>query len=368
MDAADNQLWEPDDAGDPDATPPTSRKLVTQPYDLTVGTLLDQIDRGILHLKPLSGRPKLQRRYVWPNKLASRLIESMLLNVPIPPCYFAQDDDYENEVIDGQQRLYSLFRFHDNQFQLQGLETLSDLNGFNYFQLPKNLQNKILNYTLRCVVITNDSDSDLRFDVFERLNSNTVPLNAQELRNCVYRGGFIELLSDLAENSTFLQILRRKEPDPRMRGEELVLRFFAFKELGLKTYRTPQKFWLNSMAEQGQAFTDQKLAKLRKVWEQGISNAVTVFGIKDAFRRPTDGPRSAPINKALADMNMLSLCSMSAERIQEISPEYRAAHNTLLNDEEFSDLIGRAVDHKSRTTRRFGLWNAAMAHLGVKIV
>ena len=99
--------WDADDVGDPDAKPPASRKLVTQPYDLTIGALLDQIERKVLHLKPLSGRPRFQRRYVWKDGLASRLIESMLLNVPIPPCYFAQDDDFENEVIDGQQRLYS---------------------------------------------------------------------------------------------------------------------------------------------------------------------------------------------------------------------------------------------------------------------
>ncbi|MFO6429290.1 DUF262 domain-containing protein [Erythrobacter sp. W302b] len=367
MDNHERQLWEPDDAGDPQATPPTSRKLITQPYDLTVGALLDQIERGILHLKPLSGRPKLQRRYVWPNGLASRLIESMLLNVPIPPCYFAQDADFENEVIDGQQRLYSLYRFHDNQFALQGLETLSELNGKSFFQLPRNLQNKMLSYTLRCVVITNDSDDDLRFDVFERLNSNTVPLNAQELRNCVYRGAFIELLSDLAENKSFLEVLRRKEPDSRMRGEELILRFFAFKELGLQTYRTPQKFWLNSMAEFGQKYDEQKIEQLRVTWLTGLNNAISIFGVKDAFRRPTIGARSAPINKALVDMHMLSLCDLPRETALEIADEYQAVHNALLLNEEFSDLISRAVDHKSRTTLRFALWNTAMVHLNISI-
>lgn len=202
--------YDADDAGDPDAEPPKSRKLVTQPYDLTVGALLDQIQRKVLHLKPLSGRPQFQRRYVWKDDLASKLIESMLLNVPIPPCYFAQDEDFENEVIDGQQRLYSLYRFVDNQFSLTKLENLSQLNGFSYFELSSQMKSRIQSYTLRCVVITNDSDKDLRFDVFERLNSNTKPLNAQELRNCVYRGKLIELVGELATDQTWLNVFRRK--------------------------------------------------------------------------------------------------------------------------------------------------------------
>lgn len=356
--------YEADDAGDPDAKPPKSRKLVTQPYDLTVGALLDQIQRKVLHLKPLSGRPKFQRRYVWHDDLASKLIESMLLNVPIPPCYFAQDEDFENEVIDGQQRLYSLYRFVDNQFSLTKLETLSELNGLSYFQLNTQMKSRILSYTLRCVVITNDSDKDLRFDVFERLNSNTKPLNSQELRNCVYRGSLIELVSDLAMHPQWLQVFRRKQPDSRMKDEELILRYFAFRLKGLDTYRTPQKFWLNDAANEHKRMTEEDIARLSDEWKTGVSNSVKIFG-DQAFRRAGDGVRSQPINKALVDLNMLTLSRTSAERAEEIAQDYRTAELDLLNNAEFDDLISRAVDHVSRTKRRFEMWNERMAPLGL---
>lgn len=357
--------WDADDAGDPDAKPPASRKLVTQPYDLTIGALLDQIERKVLHLKPLSGRPRFQRRYVWKDGLASRLIESMLLNVPIPPCYFAQDDDFDNEVIDGQQRLYSLYRFVDNQFKLTGLENLLELNGLRFFELPAQSRTRLLGYTLRCVVITNDSDKDLRFDVFERLNSNTVPLNSQELRNCVYRGSLIELIGDLAAEPIWLEVFGRRAPDPRMKDEELILRYFAFKLKGLDSYRTPQKFWLNHAADEGQDLPPSDIEAMRVEWLTGLENCRNIFG-KDCFRRPRENGKRQPINKALVDLNMLSLGGVPQSQAIAKAEKYREIQDILLASDDFSDLIGRAVDHKSRTDKRFKLWNDSMAKIGLK--
>jgi uncharacterized protein DUF262 len=110
---------------DPDETPLQDRRVVTQLFDLVVSSLIAQIDDGTLYLRPISDRPNFQRRYVWPDRLASRLIESMLLNVPIPPCYLSQNERYELDVIDGQQRIYSIYRFINNQFKLSNLEVLS---------------------------------------------------------------------------------------------------------------------------------------------------------------------------------------------------------------------------------------------------
>lgn len=357
--------YEPDDAGDPLAQPPKSKKIITQPYDLTVGALLDQIDRKVLHLKPLSGRPHFQRRYVWKDDLASKLVESMLLNVPIPPCYFAQDDDFENEVIDGQQRLYSLYRFVDNQFSLQKLENLSDLNGQKYFELAPQLKSRIQSYTFRCVVITNDSDKDLRFDVFERLNSNTKPLNAQELRNCVYRGDLIDLVGELAADATWLKVFKKKQPDPRMKDEELILRYFAFKLMGLESYRTPQKFWLNEAAANHRKLDPVLRETLKTDWLKALKNSVAIFG-SQAFRRASDGSRSQPINKALVDLNMLTLSNIDLNIATNISKDYQKAELSLLCNDDFDDLISRSVDHVSRTKRRFNLWNETMQTLGLR--
>ncbi len=255
---------------DPDETPIQDRRLVTQPYDFVISSLLDQIDHKILHLRPVSDRPSFQRRYVWPDKLASRLMESMLLNVPIPPCYLSQDENFELDIIDGQQRIYSIYRFVSNQFKLSSLEVLKEHNGKRFHDLPNATRRRLLTYSLRCVIITNDSHPEIRFDVFQRLNTNTIPLNAQELRNCVYRGPLIDLLARLVEFEPWLRILRRKQPDKRMRDEELILRFFAFHVYGLKTYRTPQKHWLNYVAMEGQEYSSERVAQLESVWKSTI--------------------------------------------------------------------------------------------------
>ncbi|HEY5193826.1 MAG TPA: DUF262 domain-containing protein [Solirubrobacteraceae bacterium] len=144
------------------------RRLVTQPYDLSVSTLVDDIDASQLLL-----RMEYQRSYIWDDAKASRLIESLLLNVPIPVCYFSENHDGTLEVVDGQQRLQSIWRFtspncdDDDRLTLRGLSVLSELNESTWDQLSNRDQRRIQNRTIRCIVITEDSHEDIKFDVFE---------------------------------------------------------------------------------------------------------------------------------------------------------------------------------------------------------
>lgn len=348
----DGVLSEPD----PDEVPIQERRLITQPYDLAISSLIDQIEKGTLYLRPISERPRFQRRYVWSNRLASRFVESILLNVPIPPCYLSQNSDYEYDVIDGQQRIYSIFRYVKNQFELSSLEVLKEYNGQRFHELPSNFQRKLTTYTLRCVVITNDSHPEIRFDVFERLNTNTVPLNAQELRNCIYRGPLIDLLNNLAEYKPWLQILGRNEPDKRMRGEELILRFFAFHLKGVESYRTPQKHWLNDAAQMGQQLNTRRVMQLEKLWKETIAKCLVLFEPNECFRRlPLEKPRMV-INRALMDLTMDSITRFDPEVLPHIAQDYRARYQRILKMPEFEDLITRAIDHRSRTLSRFQMW------------
>ena len=348
----EGKLQEPD----PGKTPFRSKKLYTQPYDLVIESLLSQIENGTVHLRHISDRPKFQRRYVWPGNLASRLIESILMNVPIPPCYLAQNKDFRLDVIDGQQRMLSVYRFLKNEFRLSGLEVLEELNGKRSFEIPADLRRKIETYTLRCVVVTNDSDPDIRFEVFERLNTSTMPLNAQELRNSIYRGSLNDLLGQLANDPSWLSILNRKQPDSRMRGEELILRFFAFHLHGLEGYKTPQKSWLNDVADQGRDFTSDEIAGLSETWKNTLHKCLLVFDARECFRRLPITNRQV-VNRALMDLTMYSLRNTPTEVVESNSNEYYCRVEKLFEDEEFNDLITRAIDHKSRTLRRFDLWS-----------
>jgi len=355
----DSPIYEPEKEGtepDPDEIPIKDRRVYTQPYDLVVESLMTQITGGTIFLRPISERPGFQRRYVWTNKLASRLIESILLNVPIPPCYLSQNEDFELDVIDGQQRLFSIYRFLNNQFALSGLEVLTDINRSRFHKLPQKLRRKLETHTLRLVAVTNESHPEIKFDVFQRLNTNTVPLNAQELRNCVYRGALNELLKDAVTYEPWLQILKKKKPDKRMRDEELVLRFFAFHIHGVGSYRTPQKYWLNDAAADGRNYKAKRIAELRTNWQRAIDVALTWFEPLECFRRiPVEKPGA--INRALFDLTMFSAANVSKDKARAIRKRVRARYSKLLELDEFNDLISRAVDHTKRTKRRFDLWD-----------
>lgn len=341
------------DIPDPDAIPVAKRRISTQPYDLVVKSLVEQIKDGIIFLRPLSDRPSFQRNYVWNDVFASRLIESILLNVPIPPCYLSQNEDYEFDVIDGQQRLYSIYRFIDNQFALKKLEVLEEYSGSRFHQLPPKTQRQIHTHTLRLVAITNDSHPEIKFDVFQRLNSNTAPLNAQELRNCVYRGALNDLLKLAVMYEPWLEILNRKSPDKRMRDEELVLRFFGFHIGGIESYRTPQKHWLNDVAKEGSRYTAEKIDNLFSAWTNAVDTSLVWFSPTECFRRG----KSRAVNRSLFDLVMIAASSVDESKAGAIRGEFRRRYLSLLENEEFEDLVSRAVDHTKRTRRRFEMWN-----------
>ncbi|WP_319582998.1 DUF262 domain-containing protein [uncultured Pseudodesulfovibrio sp.] len=362
---ADKPIYEfikDDETPDPDAIPIRDRRVYTQPYDLVVDSLVDQIDNKTIYLQPLSGRPSYQRNYVWTNKLASRLIESILLNVPIPPCYMSQNDEYELDVIDGQQRLYSIYRFVKNEFALTGLEVLTDLNGKRMHKLETKLQRKLRTHTLRLVAITNESHHEIKFDVFQRLNTNTAPLNAQELRNCMYRGALNDLLKEVTQYGNWLKILMKQKPDKRMRDEEIALRFFAFYEQGLDQYRTPQKHWLNDFAKMGMKYSEEKIAELQSAWEHAVDNSLEWFEPQECFRRVAPG-KSKVINKALFDLTMTMATCMSHDDAIAKRDVIREKYFGLFENDEFTDLISRGVDHKKRTNRRFALWEEHFAEV-----
>lgn len=351
-----------DDNPDPDEVPIRDRRVYTQPYDLGVESLVKQISSGTIFLRPLSERPDFQRRYVWSSKLASRLIESILLNVPIPPCYLSQNEEFELDVIDGQQRLFSIYRFVENQFPLSSLEVLKELNDLRFHQLPLKMQRQLLTHTLRCVLITNESHPEIKFDVFERLNSNTVPLNPQELRNCIYRGALNSLLRSVVEYKPWLTILGKAKVDMRLRDEELALRFFAFCIHGVDSYRTPQKHWLNDAAKEGQKYNQVQIEALLEVWQRAIDVSLAWFDSKECFRRDPNA-KTRVINRALFDLIMLQASKLTVEEAAAKRDDFRASYARLLENEEFKDLISRAVDHKKRTVRRFQMWEETMGEL-----
>jgi hypothetical protein len=214
--------------------------------------LLPQVIDFVRTRQWMNLQPEYQRRQVWDKKKQSLFIESLLMNLPIPPVFLYEPEYSRYEVMDGQQRLSAIVGFYQNRLKLTGLDHWKELNGRFYEDLPVKVQRGLDRRRISAVVLQSASSSskaeELRRIVFERLNTGGQKLNAQELRNCVYAGSFAQLLVKLAGFSLFNDmwgipryedylLKGRARPEladnplyKRMIDCELVLRFFAFRD------------------------------------------------------------------------------------------------------------------------------------------
>ena len=330
------------------------RKLVTQPYDLSVKGLSRDIESDRIRLTV-----EYQRKYVWDNGKASRLIESLLLNVPIPVCYFAEDESGAYEVIDGLQRLTTISRFLEDEFPLSGVSVLTELEGLRFSALAAKDQRRLENRTIRCIVITEDSNPDIKFDVFERLNTGAATLTAQELRNSVYRGEFNDQLKHLASQEYFTKLLGNAS-NKRMEFEELILRFFALVD-GIETYKPPLRQFLNSFLRRNRRGiqSEPKVALFRDCCE-------TLALIMDEL--PFRSVRSRnPVNKAIFDALMVTTAFADRAAMLERSTAVREALERLEDDEDFQTAIGRATADRRRMLYRLRFAEAALNACGVEV-
>lgn len=333
------------------------RKLVTQPYDYSIRQLVGEIDRGGIRLDV-----EYQRQYVWDDGKASRLIESLLLNVPIPVVYIAEDDDFSFEVIDGLQRLTTLKRYLNNEFPLNGVTVLSEIRAKKFSDLTPRDQRRLANRTIRCIAITMDSHPDIKFDVFERLNTNVAVLTAQEIRNCVYRGPFNESMKSLGSYAP-LNDLVGSSGRRRMVPSELVLRFFALND-GLVSYRPPLTQFVNHyMRERRKRPLDHAEIELFK---NCVDTAVEAFGPK-AFQVPDrNGVTHNTVHKALFDAVMICLASTDRDAVKRADSSGQLIAN-LIHNQELRETLGRATADRKRVFARVRIVGLAMETLGVHV-
>jgi hypothetical protein len=218
------------------------RKVDFDSYDITVEELVRRVVRGRIEIAPA-----YQRQFRWDAVRQSRLIESLLLGIPIPPLFFATNIDEDEaarwEVVDGLQRLLTLVNFvvgndgrqtarlHEPPLELRGLEILQSLEGRTFDRLPADIRDGLLDRPMKVIVLNDKSDLQVRFDLFERLNTGGIKLTPHEVRESVYMGAFVDLLSELTARPSFGQVVVL--PKARVRDgtpQDYILRFFAFHE------------------------------------------------------------------------------------------------------------------------------------------
>lgn len=249
------------------------RKIRTQARDPLIESLWHSYKEGDLVLQP-----EFQRYFVWDHAKSSRLVESVLLDVPLPTIYLVEENDGKESVIDGQQRLTSFFRFLDGELALTGLKILPDLNRKHFADLDPESKRKFKKSTLRTITIQNDSDPNLRFEIFERLNTGSVALNDQELRNCIYRGPYNDLLRELADDPDFRFVTGISKPEKRMRDVQLVLRAAAFYHASYLNYKPPMVAFLNNDMERYRNIGPQDADDLRKQFKKCVSLVRSMLG------------------------------------------------------------------------------------------
>lgn len=345
-----------EDDDDINQIPTEERKLRVQAYDKSVSDLVRMVREEDIILNP-----EYQRNYVWDNKKASLLIESILLNIPIPVVYASEEDDSRWNIVDGLQRLTALRRFFDNNFKLGGLGVLSELNGFRYQDLNPKAKRVLSNGNLRVILIFNDSHPEIKYDIFMRLNSGSVKLNEQELRNCLYRGSLNDLIKGLAKNPKLLNILGLKSPHKRMVDCEMILRYFAFsnnfdkENMTIKDYKGATKTFLNSFFANNQNIELGKINELRDKFNTVIDSVYEVFGDK-AFRKLNDEGFETKINKAIMDVIMISFEQYSLDAIKEKKTEILTLYKKKLDEPKFNMAVTQGTSDTRVLEYRLNEW------------
>ena len=294
-----------------DATPrpydPEQIRVDTNNY--SIKNVYDLIKDGDIDLSP-----SFQRNLVWDRKQKCRLIESILLRIPLPVFYFASDEEGLLSVVDGLQRLSAIRDFMDNKFALSDLEYLDEsCNGRFYSKEPaldRKFLRRIQNTQIGINIIDASSPSDVKYDVFRWLNTGGKPLNTQELRNCLASKELRRALHEMAHSREFIDSTEGSVSDNRMNAQELALRFLMFRNFlgesasveGLRSYSGDMEHDLNDFTDKISRHKKLDLSGEIAAFIRAMKNARYLFG-KHAFRkvdRYTEAnSRKSIINKAL---------------------------------------------------------------------
>lgn len=321
------------------------KKVFTEDKDIPLSQLKEMFDDGDIDTQPI-----YQREFLEDWIKASRLVESVLLSIPIPTVYLCQEKDETLSVIDGQQRLTSFIKFLKNEFPIKGLQELPELNGKTFSELDKPIQKKLKNATIHAITILKESE-ELKYDIFARLNLGSEKLKDQELRNCIYRGNFNSMLEDIAANNQYLPELFVFE-NKRKAYQEKILRFFALRDYN--NYKSSMPKTLNCYMAKHQNDSESDIKTQRELFNGTIDIIKQILG-KNAFLQ-FDRSRGAYIEKfspSIYDSIIIPFSFFKKHELMKHADEIRAKiYDIRENDEEYSNFADRSTTSKSSVVGR----------------
>jgi hypothetical protein len=348
--------------------------------DWTAATLIDQLRRGNIKLDPI-----FQRRDAWDAKRKSRFIESIVLGLPIPQLVLAEARDGKGAflVIDGKQRLLSLQQFagiptgaNTNPLTLTGLKIREELNAKTYEDLQndsrlRNHRDAFDNQPIRTVVVKNWQKEDVLYLIFHRLNSETLPLSPQELRQALHPGPFLRYAAEYTETPGGIhKALGIPKPDFRMRDVELFVRFIAFQYSSanyggnLKSFLDDECSRLNSRWKSDEPDIRHKAEQL----EAAISAAYQIFA-SNTFRKYDGRNYEVRFNRAVFDIIVYYFADDTTRKAALTKKaKVKAAFESLSTNTAFVKSIETTTKSVGATAARFGLWGQTLSKaLGIKI-
>jgi hypothetical protein len=335
---------------------------ISTPYDVSKIDILfepEYVDRLIrkYDLGELNLNPDFQRNEVWKIKQKSRLIESILIKIPIPSFYIDARDESNWIVIDGLQRLSTIIRYMKDEFLLKDLEFLKELDEKKFSQLDRNFQRRIEDFKLTLYLIRPNTPEEIALNIFTRINTLGEPLTQQEVRHAIYNGKSTQLLKELSESKEFKETVN---PSPamkrRMNDRELILRLLAFKISSYQNYQKSNNLaiFLAHTMKHINSMNDLEIDMLKDFFKNSMQKANAVFG-KYAFRKIYENDDyKRPINKSLFETLGYSLSAYTLD-------ELKKCKNNIVNnlkydltyDLKLESSISRATNNIENVKYRF---------------
>lgn len=353
----------PDPEGD-DIEPEEGEETVVHPYDpsktristrpLLIDSLIKRLRHGEIDLMP-----DFQRKgNLWSDERMSRLIESLLIRLPLPVFYFDATSDEKWLVVDGLQRISTINRFVvDQNLRLQSLEYLKAYEGKRFSDLPRDFQRRIEETQITAHVIEPGTPPEVKYNLYRRINTGGLVLTAQEIRHAINPGKAADLLRTMGELPSFRQATRNAIRADRMLDRELALRFAAFSMVPLDKYTGSMDWFLTDQMAQLNKVPEEKRLEILARFDVAMTAARAIFE-DDAFRtrfKRTD--RRKPINKALFESWSVALGQLSPVEVERAVARRDAIRDRQLRlmneDEDFVSAIRQSTADPSRVKKRF---------------
>ncbi len=332
----------------------TEKTLSLYPIDYPFETLVSRMSEKN---PKLILDPDFQRKYKWDKdgwERASKFIESCLMRIPLPSCYFAEDDNQKHLVIDGVQRLTTIKRFFNDEFALEGLATFKELEGKKFSEIGE-YQAELESTTIRCIVLRKENPKFLVREIFSRLNQGAVQLSDQEIRHAIYPGKFDALLIELARNPLIANFgigpSSKRKKDSR-EAEEQVLRFFAF-EKGLDEYDGTLGRYLDNYMAKKQDITDQEIDEYKSRFKASLEKCVIVFGNSVFFDPSKTRSQQGMVHY---DLLMHSIGKHDPDVLRAKAEKIKSAYKELCQSIKFKKTVSGGLQMKSSINKRRMQW------------